>query len=103
MGRPRHRRLGEPKRMSEHRDLKEELVAEDRAEYGLVLLADGELPSPALSAVMRGIAEDEGGRPYTHSADDEDDAGSFVFVVPWYSHRDRRPAAGGRPAASALT
>ncbi|HEX2258726.1 MAG TPA: hypothetical protein VHJ40_03180 [Actinomycetota bacterium] len=85
--------------MSSYEASDRNVVAEELAEYGLVLLADGEPPSPALSAVRRGIAADAGGRRSVDQPDDE--GGSFVFVVPWYSRRDHhRTTAGGRSAAA---
>jgi hypothetical protein len=84
--------------MSTDRGFDREVVAEDLAEYGLVLLADGEQSSPALSALRRGIAADAGVRSSVDHADDE--GGSFIFVVPWYTRGDRRRSASGRPAAA---
>lgn len=84
--------------MSTYRSSDSDVVAEDLTEYGLVMLADGEQPSPALSALRRGIAADAGVRNPLDHADDE--GGSFVFVVPWYSRADQRRSAGSRPAAA---
>ena len=64
------------------------IVAEDLAEYGLVLLMDDE-SGDDLSAVRRGIAADAGNR----QADPDEEESSFVFVIPWYRKKDRLPLA----------
>ena len=61
-------------------------VAEDLAEYGLVLLMDDE-SGDDLSAVRRGIAADAGNR----QAEGDEEESSFVFVIPWHRRKDRFP------------
>ncbi|MDQ4144547.1 MAG: hypothetical protein M3198_12545 [Actinomycetota bacterium] len=64
------------------------VVAEDLAEYGLVLLMDEETGPDDLSAVRRGIAADAANE--AHDFDEEDES-SFVFVIPWYRRKSSLP------------
>jgi hypothetical protein len=68
--------------MSNYGSPDREVVAEDLAEFGLVVLVDDASPMQGLSALRRGIEADA----RSQRLDQSDDAsGSFVFVVPWHS------------------
>ena len=71
--------------MSTYEVSERNVVAEDLAEYGLVVLVDEASEARGLSALRRGIAADAGDQRPDQS---EEAAGSFVFVVPWYTRKE---------------
>jgi hypothetical protein len=87
MGRSGHRRFMEVGSMSTYEFSDRNVVAEDLAEYGLVVLVDEESEARGLSALRRGIAADAGDQRPDQL---EETGGSFVFVVPWYTRKESR-------------